>query len=106
MRFLPKSWKVPKFSRINYCSKARNTKLYKDSKNNFKKWTLSKIQRVSYNDDTSLDDIETVDYNNVPVRKLKTIKEDENDDIEVIKTVQRVVISDDDDDDDEDDDDD
>ena len=53
-----------------------------------------------------MDDIETVDYNNVPVRKLKTIKEDENDDIEVIKTVQRVVISDDDDDDDEDDDDD
>ena len=51
-----------------------------------------------------MDDIETVDYNNVPVRKLKTIKEDENDDIEVIKTVQRVVISDDDDDDDEDDD--
>ena len=34
MRFLSKSWKVPRFSRINYCSKARNTKLYKNSKNN------------------------------------------------------------------------
>ena len=53
-----------------------------------------------------MDDIETVDYNNVPVRKLKTIKEDENDDIEVINMVQRVVISDDDDDDDDEDDDD
>ena len=34
MRFLSKSWKVPRFSRINYCSKARKTKLYKNSKNN------------------------------------------------------------------------
>ena len=54
-----------------------------------------------------MDDLETVDYNNdtsvtdlVPVPKLKTIKKDENDNIEVIKSVQRVVISDDDDDDD------
>ena len=54
-----------------------------------------------------MDDLETVDYENstsatdlVLVRKLKTIKEDENDDIEVIKTVQRVVINNDNDDDD------
>ena len=59
-----------------------------------------------------MDDLETVDYNNdtsvtdlVPLRKLKTIKEDENDNIEVIKSVQRVVISNDNDDDDDDDDD-
>ena len=50
-----------------------------------------------------MDDLETVEYNNdtsvtdpVPVRKLKTIKEDENDDIEVTKMVQRAVISSDD----------
>ena len=56
-----------------------------------------------------MDDLETVDYNNdtsvtdlVPVRKLKTIKEDENDNIEVIKSVQRAVISNDNDDDDDD----
>ena len=56
-------------------------------------------------------DLETVDYNNdtsvtdlVLVRKLKTIKEDENDNIEVIKSVQRAVISNDNDDDDDDDD--
>ena len=52
-----------------------------------------------------MDALETVYYNNVPVRKLKTIKEDENDDIEIIKMVQRVVISYDDDDDKDDDDD-
>ena len=52
---------------------------------------LADIQTVNYNDDTSLDDLETVDYNNdtsvtdlVLVRKVKTIKEDENDNIEVI----------------------
>ena len=50
-----------------------------------------------------MDDLETVEYNNdtsvtdlVPVQKLKTIKEDENDDIEVTKTVQKAVISSDD----------
>ena len=50
-----------------------------------------------------MDDLETVEYNNdtsvtdlVPVRKLKKIKEDENDDIEFTKTVQRAVISNDD----------
>ena len=68
---------------------------------------LADIQTVNYNDNTSLDDLETVNYENstsvtdlVLVGKLKTIKEDENDDIEVIKMVQRVVISDDNDDDD------
>ena len=51
-----------------------------------------------------MDDLEIVDYHNdtsvtdlVPVRKLETIKEDENDYIEVIKTAQRVVISNDND---------
>ena len=54
-----------------------------------------------------MDDFETVGYNNdtsvtdlVQVGKLKTIKEDENSDIQVIKTVQKVVISDGDDDND------
>ena len=68
---------------------------------------LADIQTVNYNDNTSLDDLETVDYENsasvtdlVLVGKLKTIKEDENDDIEVIKMVQRVIISNDNDDDD------
>ena len=68
---------------------------------------LANIQTVNYNDDTSLDDLETVGYNNdtsvtdlVLVQKLETIKEDESDDIEVIKRVQRVVISNDDDDND------
>ena len=68
---------------------------------------LADIQTINYNENTSLDDLETVDYENstsaidlVLVRKLKTIKEDENDDIEVIKTVQRVVINNDNDDDD------
>ena len=67
---------------------------------------LTDIQTVNYNDNTSLDDVETVDYNNdtsvtdlVPVQKLKTIKEDENFDIKVIETVQRVAVCDDDDDD-------
>ena len=60
-----------------------------------------------------MDDLQTVDHSNdtsvtdpVPEQKLKTIKEDENDDIEVIKILQRVVISNDDDDDKDDDDDD
>ena len=59
-----------------------------------------------------MDDLETVRCHNdtsvtdlVPVRKLKTIKEDENDDTEFIQTAKRVVISDYNDDDDDDDDD-
>ena len=49
-----------------------------------------------------MDDLETVDYNNdtsvtdlVLLQKLKTIQEDENDDIKVIKMVKMVVISND-----------
>ena len=53
-----------------------------------------------------MDDLETADSSNdtsvtdlVPVQKLKTIKEDENDIIEVMKMLQKVVISNDGDDD-------
>ena len=66
---------------------------------------LADTQTVNYKDNTSLDDLETVDYNDdtsvtdvVLARNLKTIKENDNDDIEVIKTVQRVFVSDDNDD--------
>ena len=52
-------------------------------------WMTLRLQ-VDYNNNTSVTDL-------VLVKKFKTIKEDENDDIEVIKTIQRVVISDDDD---------
>ena len=55
-------------------------------------WMTLRLQ-VDYNNNTSVTDL-------VLVKKFKTIKEDENDDIEVIKTIQRVVISDDDDDND------
>ena len=55
-------------------------------------WMTLRLQ-VDYNNNTSVTDP-------VLVKKFKTIKEDENDDIEVIKTIQRVVISDDDDDND------
>ena len=53
--------------------------------------------------------IETVDYNNdtlitdlVPIKKLETIKEedDEEDGLQIIKTINYATISDDDDDDD------
>ena len=67
---------------------------------------LADTQTVNYKDNTSLDDLETVDYNDdtsvtdvVLARNLKTIKENDNDDREVIKTVQRVFVSDDNDDD-------
>ena len=67
---------------------------------------LADTQTFNYNDDLSLGDLETADSSNdtsvtdlVPVQKLKTIKEDENDDIEVMKMVQKVVISNDGDDD-------
>ena len=67
---------------------------------------LADTQTFNYNDDLSLDDLETADSSNdtsvtdlVPVPELKTIKEDENDDIEVMKMVQKVVISNDGDDD-------
>ena len=67
---------------------------------------LADTQTFNYNDDLSLGDLETADSSNdtsvtdlVPVQKLKTIKEDENDDIEVMKMLQKVVISNDGDDD-------
>ena len=77
--------------------KQKNRKPYKKliKTENLQDVALAGIQTVDYNNDTSLDDLETVDYNNdtlvtdlVPIRKLKTIKEDENDDIEVIKMTQ------------------
>ena len=58
---------------------------------------------------TSMILIETVDYNNdtlitdlVPIKKLETIKEedDEEDGLQIIKTINYATISDDDDDDD------
>ena len=61
---------------------------------------------------TSMILIETVDYNNdtlitdlVPIKKLETIKEedDEEDGLQIIKTINYATISDDDDDDDDDD---
>ena len=60
---------------------------------------------------TSMILIETVDYNNdtlitdlVPIKKLETIKEedDEEDGLQIIKTINYATISDDDDDDDDD----
>ena len=62
---------------------------------------------------TSMILIGTVDYNNdtlitdlVPIKKLETIKEedDEEDGLQIIKTINYATISDDDDDDDDDDD--
>ena len=59
---------------------------------------------------TSMILIETVDYNNdtlitdlVPIKKLETIKEedDEEDGLQIIKTINYATISDDDDDDDD-----
>ena len=74
-------------------------------------FAVNHLESVNYNNDTrldDLDDLETVDYNNdtsitdlVPIKKLETIKEedyDEEDDLQVKKTVNYVNISDDDDD--------
>ena len=64
---------------------------------------VSDLQTVYYNNDTSLDDLETVDYNNdtsitdlVPIKKLDTIDEenDEENGLQVIKTVNSINISD------------
>ena len=54
---------------------------------------MDDFETVGYNSDTSVTDL-------VQVGKLKTIKEYENNDIQVIKTVQKVVISNGDDDND------
>ena len=60
---------------------------------------LADIQTVNYNDNTSLDDLETVNYNNdtsvidlVPIRKLKTIKEDEKKFHFILENVWNVKI--------------
>ena len=67
---------------------------------------VSDLQTVDYNNDTSLDDLETVDYNNntsitdlAPIKKLETIDEenDEEDGLQVIKTVNSINIIDDED---------
>ena len=64
---------------------------------------VSDLQTVYYNNDTSLDDLETVDYNNdtsitdlVPIKKLDTIDEenDEENGLQIIKTVNSINISD------------
>ena len=64
---------------------------------------VSDLQTVYYKNDTSLDDLETVDYNNdtsitdlVPIKKLDTIDEenDEENGLQVIKTVNSINISD------------
>ena len=57
------------------------------------------IEAVDYNNDTLITDL-------VPIKKLETIKEedDEEDGLQIIKTINYATISDDDDDDDDDDD--
>ena len=73
-------------------------------------FAFNDVETVDYNNDTKLDDLdglENVDYNNdasitdlVPIKKLETIKE-ENDDVEnglqITKTVNYGNITDDDD---------
>ena len=65
---------------------------------------VSDLQTVDYNNDTLLDDLETVDYNNdtsitdlAHIKKLETIDEgnDEEDGLQVIKTVNSINIIDD-----------
>ena len=64
---------------------------------------VSDLQTVGFNNDTSLDDFETVGYNSntsitdlVPIKKLETIDEenDEEDVLQIIKTVNSIKISD------------
>ena len=71
-------------------------------------FAVSDLETVDYNNDTSFDDLETVDYNNgtsitdlIPIKKLETVKEeddDEEDGLQVIKTVNSINVSDDEDD--------
>ena len=71
-------------------------------------FAVSDLETVDYNNDTSFDDLETVDYNNgtsitdlIPMKKLETVKEeddDEEDGLQVIKTVNSINVSDDEDD--------
>ena len=69
-------------------------------------FAFNDLETVDYNNDTrldNLDDLETVDYNNdtsitdlVPIKKLETIKEedDEEDGLQIIKLVHYATISD------------
>ena len=73
-------------------------------------FVFTNLETVDYNNDTrldDLDDLETVYYNNdtsitdvAPIKNLETIKEedDEEDGLQIIKTVNYATISDDDDD--------
>ena len=73
-------------------------------------FVFNDLETVGYNNETKPDDLnglETVDYNNgtsitdlVPIKKFETIKEedDEEDGLQLIKTVNYAAISDDDDD--------
>ena len=72
-------------------------------------FAVNDLETVDYNNDTRLDhldDIETVDYNNdtsitdlVPIKKLEIIKgeDDEEDRLQIIKTVNYAIIKNDDD---------
>ena len=73
-------------------------------------FVFTNLETVDYNNDTrldDLDDLETVYYNNdtsitdiAPIKNLETIKEedDEEDGLQIIKTVNYATIGDDDDD--------
>ena len=97
------------------CKTNKNRKPYKKpiTKQNLQdtlNFAVNDLETVDYNNDTrldNLDNLETVDYNNdtsitdlVPIKKLETIKEedDEEDGLQIIKTVNYATISDDDDD--------
>ena len=63
----------------------------------------SDLQTAGFNNDTSLDDLETVGYNNntsitdlVPIKKLETTDQenDEEDGLQIIKTVNSINIRD------------
>ena len=72
-------------------------------------FAVNDLETVDYNNDTrldALDNLETVDYNNgtsitnlVPIKKLETIKEDDEEEgLQIIKTVNYATISNKDDD--------
>ena len=72
-------------------------------------FAVNNLETVDYNNDTrldDLDDLETVDFNNdtsitalVPIKKLETIKEDDEEDgLQILKTVNCATISQDNDD--------
>ena len=88
--------------------KSKNNLKWKKNKDRKPYKKLITKQNLQDAHDFAFSDIETVDYNNdtsitdlVPIKKLETIKEedyDEEDDLQVKKTVNYVNISDDDDD--------